>query len=67
MDHIHVGLQTLGRNRREVLPHGRSFVLRASWVCDCVLYHEHRRAIHFTVSGIGPSFNQRLSGILLGS
>ena len=51
---IHMGLQTLGRNRREVLPRNCSLMHRAGWIRDRVLYHEHGRTIHFTVSDVGP-------------
>ena len=39
---------------------------RASWIRDCVLYHEHRRAILFTVSGIDSllSVNNSKQGLV---
>ena len=47
---IHVRIQTLRCNGRAILPRGYFPVRGVSWICDCVIYHGHRCAIHFVVS-----------------
>lgn len=49
-------VQTLGRYGGEILPHDRVFVRWDGRICDCVLHHEHCRAILFSVSGFNSSF-----------
>jgi hypothetical protein len=53
---IYACLQALRCNRREVLSRDRFPVRRTGRIRDCILYHEHRRTILFTVSGINPPF-----------
>ena len=50
----HVEPQTFRRHRGEILPHDLLLVRWAGWICDCVFYHEHRCAIHFSVSDSNP-------------
>ena len=64
-----MGLQTLGCNRREVLPRDCSLMHRAGWIRDRILYNEHGRTIYFAVSDVDPpTLGLRLMvGFLLGS